>query len=62
MNGTRYLMEETTKQSKGTVRELTLAEMDAVAGAAAVLPTYPGQGPQNQGPTGQVPGHTLPPK
>lgn len=52
MNATRDLMEETIKQSKGAVRALTLHELDAVSGAIATLPTYPG---------GQKPSPTFPP-
>jgi hypothetical protein len=52
MNATRDMLEETVKQSEGTVRALTLAELHAVSGAIAVLPTYPG---------GQKPSPTFPP-
>lgn len=55
MNATRDLLEETVRLSKGIVRALTLQELDAVSGALAALPTYPGQGPNGQGPSPTFP-------
>jgi hypothetical protein len=52
------MLNQPTRESNASIRKLTLAEMDAVSGATATLPTEP---PSGNPPPPPFP-HTFPPK